>query len=78
MLVFLLSAAIDLSADAQPQIFQQLSNKQGSRLYKMQKRFQAVFGFTLRNSVFCSSRTYPLTCFRSNLPRAWPVQLFVR
>nr|AIM47579.1 diacylglycerol acyltransferase [Rhodotorula diobovata] len=28
-------------------IFNQLSNERGTRLYKLQKRFQAVFGFTL-------------------------------
>lgn len=30
------------------QIFEQLSNERGTRLYKLQKRFQATFGFTLR------------------------------
>lgn len=33
---------------ARLQIFNQLSNERGTRLYKLQKRFQAVFGFTLR------------------------------
>ncbi|GAA5866383.1 hypothetical protein JCM5296_006695 [Sporobolomyces johnsonii] len=28
-------------------IFQQLANERGTRLYKLQKRFQAMFGFTL-------------------------------
>ncbi|GAA6032011.1 hypothetical protein JCM8097_003387 [Rhodosporidiobolus ruineniae] len=28
-------------------IFEQLSNERGTRLYKLQKRFQALFGFTL-------------------------------
>lgn len=30
------------------QIFKQLANARGTRLYKLQKKFQAVFGFTLR------------------------------
>lgn len=40
-------------ADESPmpvQIFQQMSNQRGSRLYRAQKKFQAVFGFTLRAS----------------------------
>lgn len=31
-----------------PQIYEQLSNAKGTTLYKLQKRFQAAFGFTLR------------------------------
>lgn len=33
-----------------PQIFKQMSNHRGTRLYKAQKKFQSVFGFTLRES----------------------------
>lgn len=29
-------------------IFEQLSNERGTRLYKLQRRFEAAFGFTLR------------------------------
>lgn len=32
-------------------IFEQLSNTRGGRLYKVQKKFQAMFGFTLRESL---------------------------
>ncbi|POY71208.1 putative Diacylglycerol O-acyltransferase [Rhodotorula taiwanensis] len=40
--------AIRQGADLVP-IFQQMSNQRGSRLYKAQKKFQSVFGFTLHN-----------------------------
>lgn len=33
-------------------IFEQMSNERGTRLYGLQKKFQSFFGFTLRES-FC-------------------------
>lgn len=37
------------------QIFAQLANPKGTKLYKIQKKFQSMFGFTLRKSSFILS-----------------------
>nr|BBA16946.1 diacylgycerol acyltransferase isoform 2 [Rhodosporidiobolus fluvialis] len=41
-------------------IFEQLSNSRGTRLYKAQKKFQALFGFTLRAYLPSSPRCQPV------------------
>ena len=46
--------------DVRAQIFNQLSNERGTRLYKLQKRFQAVFGFTLRASLSLALSLRPI------------------
>lgn len=65
------------------QIFGQLRNERGTRLYKLQKRFQSVFGFTLRtshravlpNCSFSRSRSFHS---RSSLLRPGTLQLCAR
>lgn len=48
------------------QIFAQLANEKGTKLYKLQKRFQRAFGFTLRKRAF---PRYPLKNTRHRLSK---------
>lgn len=43
------------------QIFEQLSNEKGTKLYTLQKRFQSAFGFTLRKLQSACQNIAPLT-----------------
>lgn len=47
-------------------IFEQLANERGTKIYALQKKFQAVFGFTLRESSR-SCIVHELTTFLSAL-----------
>ena len=59
------------------QIFEQLANERGTKIYALQKKFQAVFGFTLRSFARFRIRYWTDATLLSSLLWARSLQLCV-